>query len=46
MYAVSMLDFVFTVNLENWTYSTHYFSLKVLESFVKFSLQRSTCLNW
>ena len=25
--AVSTLDFVFSVNLENWTYSTHYFSM-------------------
>ena len=44
-YAVSTLDFVFSVNHDNWTHSTHWFLhallpnlnlliLKVLESFI------------
>ena len=33
-YAVSMLDFVSSVNLENWTYSAHYFFTCTVAEFV------------
>ena len=39
MYAVSTLEFVFTVNFTNWAYSTHYFSHALLPNSYVFDFE-------